>query len=234
VLPLRTDGARPPLWWIHGAGGLCWIYLGFMTYLRGRQSYGIQARGFDGTTPRHESIEEMVRDYAEEIVRAQPEGPYYVVGWTIGGTFAHAVAAQLQSRGHEVRLLALLDCAPSSYLATSRIQGTKEHVINDADAQAFFRERIGGATDEYSRVLETTATIAVEQGAQVRTFPAPLYRGDVLYFRATESTVDYTEFWPAHITGEIKIHDVPAGHRDLYLPEFAAGICDVINRELGD
>jgi amino acid adenylation domain-containing protein len=234
VLALKADGAGEPLWWIQPAGGLCWIYMGFMTYLPSRPAYGIQAHGYAGGTPRHDSIEAAVSDYVDDILKVQPEGPYHVVGWSIGGTLAHAVAAHLQSRGHEVRLLAMMDCAPSSYLATSRIEGTREHVVKDADAQAFFRERIAGDTGEYESVLETAATIAVEQGAMIRTFPAPVYRGDILYFRATLSPIDYSDFWRQHVQGDIKIFDLPAGHKDLYLPQFAAQICDVITRELGD
>jgi amino acid adenylation domain-containing protein len=233
VLPLRTEGAEPPVWWIHPGGGLSWIYMGFIAYLRDRQSYGIQARGFGGT-PMPDSMDEMVLDYVNEIVKAQPAGPYCVVGWSIGGTIAHAVAVELQNQGHEVRLLVLMDCAPCAHHAKSGVEGTEEHVIDDEFAQTFFRDRLGGENEEYSAVLNTAAAVAVHHGQLVKKFVERPYRGRMLYFRATMGSEDFSAMWQPLVEGEIRICDIPAGHRDLYRPEFAAPICEIIDRELGD
>jgi thioesterase domain-containing protein/acyl carrier protein/SAM-dependent methyltransferase len=227
VLPLRTVGAEPPLWWIHPAGGLSWIYMGFMAHLRDRQSYGIQAREFGGA-PAPESIDAMAVDYANEIVKAQPDGPYGLVGWSLGGTIAHAVAVELQRRGCEVRLLALMDCAPSSYHANSGFDITEDELMQDAFAQAFFRERLGDATAEYELILNTSASIAVQHGKLVRDFETPTFRGDMLFFRATLGEWDFSDHWRPYVRGEVNVVDVPAAHRDLYQPVFAAQICAVI------
>jgi len=71
--------------------------------------YGLRARSADGTEGAHRNVEEMAAAYIEEIRRAQPEGPYYLVGNCIGGIVAYEIAQQLNSQHQEVALLALMD-----------------------------------------------------------------------------------------------------------------------------
>jgi thioesterase domain-containing protein len=54
----------------------------------------------------------MAADYADHIHTIQPTGPYCLLGWSYGGIAAHAVATELQQRGKQVALLAVLDTYP--------------------------------------------------------------------------------------------------------------------------
>lgn len=47
--------------------------------------------------------------YLEAIQSRQPEGPYYLGGYSAGGILAYEVAQQLRAQGHEVAFLAILD-----------------------------------------------------------------------------------------------------------------------------
>ncbi|KAL9609268.1 MAG: hypothetical protein Q9167_005952 [Letrouitia subvulpina] len=47
--------------------------------------------------------------YLEEIKRRQPRGPYFLGGWSAGGVAAYETALQLQSQGHGVERLVLID-----------------------------------------------------------------------------------------------------------------------------
>ncbi|WP_425300810.1 thioesterase domain-containing protein [Nocardia cyriacigeorgica] len=40
----------------------------------------------------------------------QPEGPYHLLGWSLGGVLAHAIAVLLQDQGQHVATL-----TPDSY-----------------------------------------------------------------------------------------------------------------------
>ena len=55
------------------------------------------------------SIVAMAADYARHIRRRQPMGPYRLLGWSLGGTLAVAVAQVLESQGQEVELCGLVD-----------------------------------------------------------------------------------------------------------------------------
>src|SRR5207247_2470137 len=55
------------------------------------------------------TIEEMAARYLSELRVAQPNGPYRLGGWSMGGVVAFEMAQQLTSLGQEVALLALVD-----------------------------------------------------------------------------------------------------------------------------
>jgi thioesterase domain-containing protein len=95
---------------VHGAGG---NVLNFRDLARGmrdeRAFYGLQARGVDGLSEPHDSIESMAAAYIAEIVTVQPAGPYLLGGYSGGGVIAFEMARQLQDAGHEVARLVFLD-----------------------------------------------------------------------------------------------------------------------------
>jgi thioesterase domain-containing protein len=51
----------------------------------------------------------MAELYVREVRRAQPEGPYFLGGYCMGGTVALEVAQRLTAEGEEVALLAMFD-----------------------------------------------------------------------------------------------------------------------------
>src|SRR5438445_12521114 len=54
----------------------------------------------------------MARDYVAELLAFQPQGPYFLGGWSAGVSLAFEMAQQLQGLGHTVGLLVAIDCAP--------------------------------------------------------------------------------------------------------------------------
>ncbi|TKS96293.1 non-ribosomal peptide synthetase [Streptomyces lasalocidi] len=237
LLPIRTEGQQPPLWWLHPGGGLSWPYLGFARHLDpGRPLYGIQARGFDGTTAPAASIEEMVEDYLEQVLRVQPSGPYHLLGWSFGGTLAHAMAAELQRRGHEVALLALLDAAPSSHFADLE-------ALDESMVRRYLANYMGhlAGMEEYPSLVTTASSIFIGQMEQMRRFTSPRYRGDVVFFNALldpethDKRVmdeDLDVLWQDHVDGRVQRIDIPCAHNEMYWPRNAAEISRTINRML--
>jgi thioesterase domain-containing protein len=76
--------------------------------------YGLQAVGLDGKVPRHTSIEQMAEHYMREVRAFQPQGPYYLAGYSMGGLIAFEMAQQLWRFGERVAFLGLLDTFPKS------------------------------------------------------------------------------------------------------------------------
>ncbi|MFI1167927.1 amino acid adenylation domain-containing protein, partial [Streptomyces sp. NPDC020801] len=237
LLPIRTEGEKPPLWWLHPGGGLSWPYMGFARHVDPPWPlYGIQARGFDGTTPPANSIEEMVDDYLREVLRVQPNGPYRLLGWSFGGTLAHAMAAELQRRGHEVALLALLDSAPAGHFAGLE-------ALDEAMVRRFLANYMGhlAGMEEYPSLVATASSIFVGQMEQMRRFNSPRFRGDVVFFNALldPETHDKRELeeelevlWQEHVDGRVERIDVSCAHNEMYWPRNAAEISRVVNRIL--
>ena len=51
----------------------------------------------------------MASSYLKEIQNIQPNGPYFLGGYSAGGLLAFEIAQQIQKQGHEAAFLFLLD-----------------------------------------------------------------------------------------------------------------------------
>jgi thioesterase domain-containing protein/acyl carrier protein len=71
--------------------------------------YGVMARGTDGVSQPHQSVEEMAAAYIKEIKTVQPTGPYFVLGECFSAPVAYETARQLQVGGETRVFLGLLD-----------------------------------------------------------------------------------------------------------------------------
>ena len=110
LVPLQPKGEKTPLFVLHGWGGdAYWSVHMAQNLAPERPVYGFQAVGLDGKTPRHTSIDAMAEHYAAQIRSLQPTGPYHLVGCSVGGWLAYAVADHLLRQGGAIGLLTLLD-----------------------------------------------------------------------------------------------------------------------------
>lgn len=110
-----TDAAGPtPLFVLHPAGGIAWNYRTLARALQpARPVYGLQSPALDARLPLPSSIEAMANDYVQRVVALQPKGPVHLLGWSVGGILAQAMAVRLHEIGRDVGELVLLDAYPS-------------------------------------------------------------------------------------------------------------------------
>jgi enterobactin synthetase component F len=112
TLALRTvsKNAHRPLFCIHPMAG---ISMGFSSLLRhldpAMPVYGLQSRGLRSCEQLPASIEQIATDYLAEIRRVQPQGPYRLIGRSLGGLIGHSIVEQMQAQGLEVEMLAMID-----------------------------------------------------------------------------------------------------------------------------
>ena len=110
LVEIQSGDSRPPFFCVHGAGGNILIYRDLARHLGTDQPfYGLQSQGLDGERPFHTRIEDMAAHYLKEIQTVQPQGPYFLGGYCMGGTVALEMAQQRYAQGQEVALLALLE-----------------------------------------------------------------------------------------------------------------------------
>ncbi len=111
LVPLRLSGAYPALFCIHPAGGQVDIYKHLVEILPSDQAvYGIQSRFFDGSKEDRRSIEEIASEYAQLIREQRLPGPCCLLGFSLGGFIAMAMASVLESLGQMVGFVGLVDC----------------------------------------------------------------------------------------------------------------------------
>ena len=110
LVAIQTKGSKPPFFCVHGGGGHVLFYYDMARRLGDDQPfYGLQAQGMDGKSPRHTRLEDMAAHYIKEMQTAQPDGPYYLGGVSLGGVIAYEMAQQLQAQGERVALLAMFE-----------------------------------------------------------------------------------------------------------------------------
>jgi amino acid adenylation domain-containing protein len=116
LVPIQPHGTKPPIFCVHGLGGSVFNYVELGQALGPDQPfYGLQALGLDDDQPPHTSIEELATAYLQAIRAHQPQGPYYLSGWSFGGMVAFEMAQQLLRDGEQVALLALIDSLPGRH-----------------------------------------------------------------------------------------------------------------------
>jgi amino acid adenylation domain-containing protein len=112
LVPIRSTGSAPPFFCVHPLGGDVLCFARLAHYLGPDQPfYAFQDRGEpDQALPNQ--IPAMAARYVNALRSVQPEGPYFVGGFSFGGTVAFEIAQQLLASGQPVALLAILDHAP--------------------------------------------------------------------------------------------------------------------------
>ncbi|MGD9488072.1 MAG: amino acid adenylation domain-containing protein [Calditrichaceae bacterium] len=113
LVELKKGTASEPVYFIHPTGGSAHWYIQLAELLHTRRPvYGIQARGFDGKLDLHTTIESMASYYVDAVRRQQPEGPYFLAGWSFGVIVAFEMGRQFSEMNQEVGFLGILDSGP--------------------------------------------------------------------------------------------------------------------------
>jgi acyl transferase domain-containing protein/thioesterase domain-containing protein/acyl carrier protein len=135
LVTIQANGSNPPLFFIHGAEGNILLYRELAHHLGPDQPvYGLQSQGLDGRKVLLTRIEDIAAHYINEIRTLQPEGPYYIGGYCMGGVVTFEMAQQLYAQGQRVNLLAMFETynPHSSFNSTSifsRIYHTLQNIV---------------------------------------------------------------------------------------------------------
>lgn len=255
LLPLRKNGPELPLFCVHPAGGLSWCYAGLMTALGPDYPiYGLQARGISEREQLPKTLTEMAADYIDQLRTIQPEGPYHLLGWSLGGNVVHAMATQLQNEGEDVRLVAILDAYPSHFLPIKEGPDDEEALIallalggydpdslgdqpldNASAIEILRRDGSALASLEEETILNLKETY-VNSVRIMGEYKPKTFKGNVLFFRSTiiPDWFDpiYPDTWNPYIHGMIEQHNIECRHKDMCQPGPLAEIGQVIANKL--
>jgi amino acid adenylation domain-containing protein len=109
LVPVRKGGSKPPLFLMHAHGGNVLDYHPLVKHLESDQPvYAFQARGLDGNIIKDATLNEMAAAYVAELRSFQPEGPYFIGGFCLGGLLALEVAEHLTAAGQRVALVIMI------------------------------------------------------------------------------------------------------------------------------
>jgi len=110
LVPIKPKGSKMPIYIVHGAGLNVLLFSALALNMDAEQPvYGLQARGLNGIDEPLDVMEEIAANYIAEILAQNPDGPYALAGYSLGGTIAYEMARQMKEMGKEVKMLAVFD-----------------------------------------------------------------------------------------------------------------------------
>ncbi len=113
IVPLRAiNSDAAPIFFIHGLKGCLFHLLPVVRELPAHvPAYGLQG---DPEAAHGRHFREVAADYAAEIRRFRPGGPWLIAGYSLGGVIAHEVARQLQECDSAPVRLYIIDSFPQN------------------------------------------------------------------------------------------------------------------------
>ncbi|MFB7721388.1 amino acid adenylation domain-containing protein [Nocardia sp. NPDC056100] len=232
VLPIRGTGTRTPLFCAPPMAGMSWCYAGLAQYLPEDQPIlGLQSPALTELGYWPESLTEVARRYVREMREIQPHGPYRVLGYSLGGNLAQAIATELWAQGERTDVLAILDAYPDADMSDFRDalrdefvalgvtdfpEGDLQELGDDAlrALQAAIPPDLAVLTLERIRRIYSGAVRTIELGSAYQ--PA-YFDGDIELFRAEFRGPGETVYGPGHwrpfTGGAITDRPVPVTHQ---------------------
>lgn len=150
IIPIRASGSRPPLFCLHTRTGQIFEYYRLARHLDPDQPvYGLRTSSM-GELLAYQQIEAMASRYCREIQAFQPEGPYYLCGYSFGGLLAYEIARQLLCQGKTIGSLLLVDTynTPNSWFVPlaphRRLQRHLENLLalKPRDQLTYIRQKL--------------------------------------------------------------------------------------------
>ncbi|MEO6637013.1 MAG: amino acid adenylation domain-containing protein, partial [Ginsengibacter sp.] len=111
LIPLKTNGSKPPLYIIAGGGGTALRFKSFGNLLEHDQPVFVLQPPIDLRDLENfpATVEGIAERFIEEIMLQNPFGPYALAGHCMGGIIAFEIAKQLKDKGKQVTTLAMFD-----------------------------------------------------------------------------------------------------------------------------
>ncbi|WP_425343124.1 amino acid adenylation domain-containing protein [Nocardia cyriacigeorgica] len=242
LLPLRAGGEAEPLFCVHPMYGLAWSYAGLAGHMPDEVPlYGLQSPALSGEGELPETLAELARRYLSEIRTVQPHGPYRLLGWSLGGVLAHAIATELQAAGEQVSLLAMLDSHPDPDVA-----GFRAAVREALSELGLGTDVLGDGDDIYDLSDEALATLhamipaellaltperlrrvyrgAVRSAELISGYRPGVFDGTVEYFSASVphprqlTGGPRAADWQRYVSGSVVDHPIPVNHDQMTSP----------------
>ncbi len=224
VLHLRAGRGRP-LFCIHPASGFAWQYSGLLRHLPANVPViGLQSPRPQGVIAAEADLDAVCERHLATLRRLQPQGPYHLVGYSLGGTIAQGIAARLRAAGEEVAFLGLFDTyppegqdwnGPTEDEALAEVGRERDQFLAATEEELDENER--QEKDAMFAAIVANYADAVRLLSRART---PCFDGDATLFVATKTMPagwDPLGSWAPYVPS-IKALAFDTAHEDILSP----------------
>lgn len=208
---LRRGSTWPPAFLIHGLGGTAEEFGELVGHFgTSRPIYALRAKGSDGLSAPLTRVEKMALFYTGVIRHVQLEGPYTIIGYSLGGLVGMEMARALKQLGASVELLLMVDSYP--YLKPIDLSERVSQFMTQT------RYRLEDLT---KKCLESSDQYGRQERSRFSDFLAltryrpRLYEGEIEFVRAADS--DYPDprvAWRG-LAPRLRIAVVPGDHHSI-------------------
>jgi thioesterase domain-containing protein/aryl carrier-like protein len=243
VVTYREGGDRPPIFLVAAANGLGWAYSHLARSLpAGHPVYALQDSRLASDDVPARSVGELAADYLKRLRAVCPEGPYILMGWSVGGTICQHMATLHPS---DVRLLVLFDAFPANPwdepsladVVRTALDGAAVpgHGPLDTGALQLALQEQGKALGALpASVLGRMVRIATENSRAMTGHVPDQYAGPVLFFQADEPEAVAASMWQPYLTGPFDVHQIAASHLDIVGASAMPVVQRLVARALSD
>ncbi|MBJ3591566.1 enterobactin non-ribosomal peptide synthetase EntF [Salmonella enterica subsp. enterica serovar Saintpaul] len=232
LLSLRKSHG-PTLFCFHPASGFAWQFSVLSRYLSAEWSItGIQSPRPDGPMQTAQNLDEVCEHHLATLLREQPQGPYYLLGYSLGGTLAQGIAARLRARGETVAFLGLLDTWPpeTQNWAEKEANGLDPAVLAEIDREreAFLAAQQGNTSGELFSTIEGNYADAVRLLTTAHSVPFDGHATLFVAERTLPEGLSPESSWSGWIAS-LDIYRQDCAHVEIISPAVFEKIGPVIN-----
>lgn len=227
-------GSDPPVFITHGLGGTVMDFYQVLKHIRTASAiHGMQAQGIDGMEEPLDAIEDMARCSLEAVRTLQPHGPYFLIGFSLGGLVTLEMAQQLTAEGEKIALLAMLD----SYPHINHLPAVQRArlVVQQIRYRISRKKTVNGNQSLNDRLSPTMQRFRERARLALGRYQPRYYPGTIRFVRAADPTdfpSDPVAIWK-HLAKEFLVDTVPGDHLGIMTTHYEE-LANALSRYLSE
>jgi len=230
-LPMKKKGIHPRMFIVHDITGMATPFMRLGAYMP-NEMWAIGDKYF-GSVDGFTTIEEMADHYITLIRGVQPQGPYLIAGYSMGGLVALVIADKLKKAGEVITHLIIFD---TIFIPTSERQSLKS---SDWTARAI--DRISQNFPEIGEKWKAKLSIEIRKNLDAMwELDPPYYDGpttlvvpkDRVWYRSGHASdfdtgADDLNGWE-HRMSNLTMKISPGRHDTMFTPAHIKGLSQVL------
>jgi thioesterase domain-containing protein len=222
ILLKQSAAQSAPIFMLHGVGS---SVVDLVPPVRRMQVdlpiYGLEAKGNDGRESPLDRIEDIAQSFLAAIREIQAHGPYFLVGYSLGGLIALEIAQQMRTKSEEIGLLVMIDSYPDrrflSFAQSARLvlQRAKNRVMGRKNTSPVKkRPLVQSSNNQRHSLVQAMQRTRDANYRALRSYRPGFYEGEVKFVRAaipTHFSADPVPVW-APFVRRLEVETIPGEH----------------------